>query len=279
MQDVLVKAMWLNEHLNDPSLVIADCRFDLTNPSAGKNAYEESHIPGAVYFHLDEELSGPVEKHGGRHPLPDLTTFAALLGDKGIDHEKTVIVYDDQGGAMAARLWWMLQYLGHERVAVLDGGFTGWREAGYSVTSEKTTILPTQFDIHIRKPKQLVQMEEIQKGENPLIDSREPDRYHGKVEPIDKKAGHIPGALNRFWKENLTEGQHWKSSQTLKREWSFISSQDAPIVYCGSGVTACANMLALQRAGIHHARLYLGSWSDWISYEENPVHTSLDSGV
>ncbi|WP_342743127.1 sulfurtransferase [Marininema halotolerans] len=272
---MLVSSTWLKEYLQDESLVLADCRFNLAKPSEGKNAYDDRHIPGAVYFHLDDELSGPVTTHGGRHPLPDRTSFANLLGEKGIDQKKTVVIYDDQGGAMAARLWWMLKYLGHENVAVLNGGFTAWEKAGYPVTSEPTRVIPTYFEPDIKEPDQLVQMDEVRRGDMLLIDSREPKRYQGIEEPIDKKAGHIPGAVNRFWKENLMDDQHWKSSQTLKEEWSFISSQTAPIIYCGSGVTACANLLALQHAGYPHGRLYLGSWSDWVSYDDNPVKKGI----
>ena len=171
---------------------------------------------------------------------------------------------------MAARLWWLLRYLGHEPVAVLDGGYQGWKEKGYPVTAERIQPSPVRFVPRIRHPEWLVDMEEVRRHRGLLIDSRDPERYAGRFEPIDAKAGHIPGAVNRFWKDNLAEGQRWKSREELRRDFSFIPDGERPIVYCGSGVTACANLLALHLAG-REGRLYAGSFSDWISYEENPI--------
>lgn len=268
----LVTPDWLFEHREDPELVVVDCRFELADPEAGERAYRQSHLPGARYLDLEKDLSGPVGKHGGRHPLPDREAFAETLGRRGIDESKLVIAYDAQGGAMAARLWWMLHYLGHPEVAVLDGGYQGWVEKGYPVTADMPQPLPVRFRPRIES-EMLVGVDEVKKHVGLLIDSRDPDRFAGRDEPIDAKAGHIPGAVNRFWKENLKEDGSWKSVEELKKEWAFAFEDEAPIVYCGSGVTACANLLALHAAGHRGARLYAGSWSDWITYRENPVQT------
>ncbi|MDR6226108.1 sulfurtransferase [Desmospora profundinema] len=261
----------LRGHHDDPDWVVVDCRFDLADQEAGRQAYEQGHIPGARYMDLERDLSGPVGKHGGRHPFPDLDRFVEKLGAAGIDDTKTVVAYDDQGGAMAARLWWMLRYLGHERAAVLNGGFQGWKKAGHPVTQEKPEPTPTRFHPRIRQPERLVGMEETKAEKGWVIDSRERERYEGKREPIDAKAGHIPGAVHYFWKDNLEEGQRWKSAEVIRERFSDLPKDSRPIVYCGSGVTACANLLALHLAGFENARLYAGSWSDWISYEENPI--------
>ncbi|PMB02583.1 sulfurtransferase [Fischerella thermalis CCMEE 5273] len=267
----LISAERLRYHLEEPDWVIVDCRFDLANPTAGKRAYEAGHIPKARYFDLEKDLSGPVGKHGGRHPFPDMDVFVAKLGKAGIDEEKTVVAYDDQSGAMASRLWWMLRYLGHKRIAVLDGGYQGWVKAGYPVTAAIPTPVPTRFTPNVRHPERLVGMEAVKSETGLVIDSRERERYLGIREPIDAKAGHIPGAIHYFWKENLDEGQRWKSKEAISERFSSLPSHSRPIVYCGSGVTACANLLALHLAGFPDARLYAGSWSDWISYKDNPI--------
>lgn len=212
----LVTPEWLYEHLKDPDLVVVDCRFDLTRPQSGKEGYRRNHIPGALYLDLEKDLSAPVGIHGGRHPLPDVDRFADRLGEVGIDRRRTVVAYDDQGGAMAARLWWMLRCLGHEAVFVLNGGYTAWTEMGYPVNDEVPRPEPTRF---VPNPNRdlLVGMEEVKAWDGLLIDSREPARYEGKAEPIDAKAGHIPGAVNRFWKENLGEDGRWKNPAEMKK--------------------------------------------------------------
>lgn len=267
----LVDIETLYNHLDHSDWIVVDCRFDLKEVDQGRQDYEQGHIPGARFMDLNRDLSGSISKHGGRHPLPDMDQFVEKLGRMGIDQDKTVVAYDDQGGAMAARLWWMLRHLGHERVAVLDGGFQSWLDAGHPVTQVVPAPNETGFIPHIRHPERLVGMEETKAEKGWVIDSRDRDRYEGKVEPIDAKAGHIPGAVHHFWKNNLAEGQRWKSAEEIREQFSYLSKGSRPIVYCGSGVTACANLLALQLAGIEDARLYLGSWSDWISYEENPI--------
>lgn len=258
-------------------VVLADCRFQMGQPDGGRRAYEAGHLPGALYFDLEEELSGPVGVHGGRHPMPDLGVLLLKLGALGIDKDTEIIAYDDQAGAMASRLWWMLRFLGHEKVYLLDGGYSRWVEAGYPVTAEPTEARePKVFGGRVSN-RLLVVMEDVREKlgwpGSVLIDSREHKRYLGEEEPIDKKAGHIPGAVNRFWRENLNEGGWWQDPAALKERFASISPDQEIIVYCGSGVTACPNLLALAEAGRPDAKLYMGSWSDWISHAGNPVAT------
>lgn len=258
-------------------IVLADCRFQLGQPMSGRQAYLRSHLPGAIFVDLEEDLSGPVTEHGGRHPMPDLGRLLLKLGSWGIDHTATVIAYDDQGGAMASRFWWLLRFLGASKVYVMDGGFSAWVQAGYPVTDELPEAPePKVFGSRVRNSL-LVVMEDVReklgKPGTVLIDSREPKRYRGEEEPIDKAAGHIPGAVNRFWKDNLDAGGRWKEREALKERFAGIAPDQEIIVYCGSGVTAIPNILALAEAGRPDAKLYLGSWSDWISYPENPIAT------
>ncbi|MFD2924044.1 sulfurtransferase [Halobacillus naozhouensis] len=273
----LVSADWLNDHIGDEKVVVADCRFDLSNPDKGRNDYNEGHIPGATYFDLEKDLSGQVKKHGGRHPLPQIDEFAAKLSSAGIGETKYVVAYDDQGGAMAARLWWLLKYLGHDQVAVLEIGYSEWANQGYPTTIDEGTPEKAVFTPNIR-PGMVVGMEEVsEKKESSnvaLIDARAPERYRGEVEPMDKKAGHIPGAENLFWKENISSEGKWKSKSELQGRFDFLQNKEEIIAYCGSGVTASANVLALKEAGFgDQVKLYVGSWSDWSSYDENPVET------
>jgi thiosulfate/3-mercaptopyruvate sulfurtransferase len=257
------------------NFVLADCRFQLGQQGSGREAYGKGHLPGAVYLDLEEDLSGPVGAHGGRHPMPDLGVLSLKLGQKGIDRETEVIVYDDQGGAMASRLWWMLRFMGHEQVYLMDGGYSRWVKKGYPVTDKLPEAIPQKTFGGRVKNRMLVVMEDVQEKLSwpgtVLIDSREVKRYLGEEEPIDKKAGHIPGAVNRFWKDNLDADGLWKDKEALKERFASISPDQEIIVYCGSGVTACPNLLALAEAGRPDAKLYLGSWSDWISYEGNVV--------
>ncbi|MFC4619628.1 sulfurtransferase [Camelliibacillus cellulosilyticus] len=271
--DQIVSQDWLKTRLDDPSMIIADCRFNLAEPSEGKRLYLESHIPGAVYFDLEKDLSSPVAEHGGRHPLPDAKTFASKLSEAGIDHTKTVIAYDDQKGSMAARLWWLLRYFGHQSVAVLDEGFSAWKEKGFPTTAVLPKRSTAQFVPNVQHDwvVPMAGVKQLSKGE-PLIDSRAPNRFRGENESIDPKAGHIPGAENWFWEDNIENGR-WKSPEQLRDRFEPLNHKSQVTVYCGSGVTACANILAMTRAGIKNVRLYPGSWSDWISYPDNPIET------
>lgn len=272
----IVSLSWLKEHLQDADLVIVDCRFVLGQPESGQTLYRESHLPGAIYLDLERDLSGPKREHGGRHPLPDIDEFARTMGRAGIDRSKTVVAYDDQGGAMASRLWWMLRYAGHPRVYVLDGGFSAWKAAGYPVTAEQPVPKPTTFEPQVQADL-LLGMEHVRarlgKPGTTIIDSREKKRYLGLEEAIDPVAGHIPGAVNRFWKDALDENGRWKDAAGQRERFAGIDPEKEIVVYCGSGVTACPNVLALEEAGFRNVKLYAGSWSDWISYKDNPVAT------
>ncbi|MEH7545275.1 sulfurtransferase [Neobacillus vireti] len=267
---------WLLKHLNDVNVKIVDCRFSLAEPQKGKINYLQSHLPGAVYFDLEQDLSGTVGDHGGRHPLPDVDVFVNKLENAGINHEITVIAYDDGEGAFAARFWWLLKYLGHENVYVLDGGFKNWLKADFPVTADIPTFKREDFRLSLRS-ELLATYEEVKaavaKQDKVLIDSREAKRYLGLEEPIDKKAGHIPGALNKPWMEGLRGGRYLPNSVQMQR-FSDLDLNQPIIVYCGSGVTAVPNFLALKQAGFKNVKLYVGSFSDWISYEENKIESS-----
>ena len=273
----LVTVEWLAAHLVDPAVVIVDCRFELAKPTAARAAYEEAHIPGAAYLDLDRDLSGPKTAHGGRHPLPDPAVFARTLGDLGIDDTVTVVAYDIPQAAIAPRLWWMLRYLGHDRVSVLDGGWPAWRAAGLPVAGgqgEQPRRPPRRF-VPQPRPDLTVTVEEVRRlagGRGCLVDSRAPERYRGEVEPLDPVAGHIPGARNLPWNEALDAQGRLKPREALAERFRGI--EQGAVVYCGSGVTACANLLAMDEAGVPGARLYPGSWSDWCSYPENPAATA-----
>jgi thiosulfate/3-mercaptopyruvate sulfurtransferase len=270
----IVPVKWLLARLYEPDIIIVDCRFQLGKPESGRNAYEEAHIPGAVYLDLEQDLSGPVGEHGGRHPLPDVATLAARLGRAGIGNEFRVVAYDDQGGAMASRLWWLLSYLGHEAVYVMDGGFSAWQTLGLPVSSEQKVIFPKTF-VPVPRHEMVADMEEVKaKVGTPgvvVVDSREGPRFRGEVEPIDPVAGHIPGARNLFWAEGRRADGTWKSADEQAARFADLSRDDEIIVYCGSGVSATPNVMALQEAGFKRVKLYAGSWSDWISYTHNPI--------
>lgn len=275
--EAIVSMKWLLARLYEPDIVIVDCRFALGDPEAGQRAYREERIPGAYYMDLERDLSAPKGEHGGRHPLPDAASLAGVFGRAGIDGSVRVVAYDDQGGAMASRLWWLLQYLGHERVYVLDQGYSAWKAAGFPVVSAEPDVkVPRRFEPHIR-PELLADMEEVRgklgREDVVLIDSREAPRYLGRQEPIDPVAGHIPGAVNRFWKDALTPEGGWRPAERQQERFADIPEDREIIVYCGSGVTACPNVLALREAGYRNVKLYAGSWSDWISYEGNPIAT------
>jgi thiosulfate/3-mercaptopyruvate sulfurtransferase len=268
-----VSVDWLQDHLNDSQVAIADCRFNLMQPHLGAQQYQEGHIPGAYYLDLNQDLSSPVGIHGGRHPLPDPDLLANTLEIMGIHSEPPagptwVVAYDDSRLAFAARLWWLLRYLGHDRVVVLDGGFSGWKASGYEVSSDlppiktgnfipaiQSNLVLTRDQVNIRKDLPTVA----------LVDSREGDRYRGEREPIDPVAGHIPGAVNYPWQEVTDAEGYLRSPQEQRQRWQTLSNSDEIIVYCGSGVTACVNLLSLTLANLP-GKLYAGSWSDWCSY-------------
>jgi thiosulfate/3-mercaptopyruvate sulfurtransferase len=271
----IVSADWLFDHLDDPQVAIADCRFSLADPHLGRNHYQTSHLPGAYYFDLNQDLSSPVGKHGGRHPLPDPATLAAKLSACGIHSGTTkpptlIVAYDDSRFAFAARFRWLLRYLGHDQVAVLDGGFGGWKAAGYPVTDIAPSAQAGQFVPRVRADW-VVDIETVKARKDlpnvVLVDSREGDRYRGEREPIDPIAGHIPGAVNYPWMDVTTEQGYVRSAEEQVQRWTDLQKAEEILVYCGSGVTACVNLLSLELAGHSNSKLYAGSWSDWCSYQ------------
>ncbi|MBF2027743.1 MAG: sulfurtransferase [Oscillatoriales cyanobacterium C42_A2020_001] len=275
MMAPLVSVSWLFDHLDDPQVAIADCRFSLAQPALGRQQYEESHIPGAYYLDLNQDLSSPVTKHGGRHPLPNPDALAQKLNQMGVysasaNRSTLVVAYDDSRFAFASRLWWLLRYLGHNNVAVLDGGWTAWNAAGYPTTPAIPATKMGHF-IPNPHPEKVVDIAQVKaQKELPgviLVDSREGDRFRGEREPIDPIAGHIPGAMNYPWQDVTNEQGLARSPEDQRQRWQAISDFNEVIVYCGSGVTACVNLLSLELAGISNAKLYAGSWSDWCSYE------------
>lgn len=270
----LVTADWVAAHLDAPDVVVFDCRFDLTHPGTGREQYAQGHIPGALYLDLEQDLSRPKQAHGGRHPLPEIVSFCRKMGALGVDEAVTVVAYDAQQGSMAARLWWMLRYLGHDRVRVLDGGWGAWLAGGYPVGRDVRTRAPRTFVPRVRSGA-LVDIEELRRRRSTavrLVDSRAPERYRGEVEPLDPVAGHIPDAANLPWNGNVDAQGFLKPVEALQERFADLREDRGEIVvYCGSGVTACVNLLAMAEAGITNARLYLGGWSDWCSYQENPV--------
>lgn len=269
--NLIVSPEWLAANTENPQVVIIDCRFSLADAELGQKQYQESHIPGAFYLDLNRDLASPVDKHGGRHPLPNIAELADKLSAIGIDFQNTlVVVYDDSRLAFAARLWWLLRYMGHSKVAVLDGGFSGWKAAGYPVTNILPEPREGKFVPELRS-NWIVDIEAVKARKDlpgkVLVDSRESDRYLGLREPIDPIAGHIPGAVNYPWQDVTDEGSKVRSRSEQKQRWSELETDAEIMVYCGSGVTACVNLLSLEIAGIPHAKLYPGSWSDWCSYQ------------
>lgn len=262
------------------SLVIVDVRYDLMNAEAGAEAYRAGHLLGAHYANLSHELSSPMRENGagGRHPLPEPAQLARYLGSIGMNVHSHVIAYDDQGGAMASRLRWLLQWLGHQGdVSVLEGGYKGWEEAGYPVATEipqKVAGIEYEFALNneIVVDRSYV-LNAIGQAGIVIIDSRDGARYRGDTEPMDKAAGHIPSAVNHFWQEGKRTDGTWKSASEQAERFSTIDKDAEVIVYCGSGVTATPNVFALQEAGFRNVKLYAGSWSDWSSDSGNPVAT------
>jgi len=268
---------WLQEHLNDVNIRVVDCRFNLSDADEGIQLYLQDHIPGAVYFHLNKDLSKSVSDHGGRHPLPDNEQFKQTLEQAGIDNRTIVIAYDGGEGLFASRLWWMLNYVGHEKVFVLDGGYKGWEEAGYQIDRDVPTYEKAQFEIKVNHQiiasyEEVKELVEKRNEKTILIDSRDKNRFLGIEEPIDHRAGHIPGAINKAWMESYENGL-FKSSDKQEKRFAELDKSNSLIIYCGSGVSATPNFMALKSAGYSNVKLYAGSFSDWISYEENEVET------
>jgi len=273
----LVSAAELAAHLDDAGWVTCDCRHDLADVEAGRRAYGVSHVPGARFVHLDHDLSAPMTGRNGRHPLPDPERFARGAGELGIGNGSQVVAYDSSGGYYAARLWWMLRWLGHDAAAVLDGGWDAWVKAGLPVTSETPPARSARFRPRIRDDVSIAAGQiaaRISQLPPLLVDARSPDRFRGENETLDPVAGHIPGAVNRFFKLNLEADGRFKPPVVLRQELALALGDIPPsqvVHYCGSGVTACHNLRAMEVAGLAGSRLYPGSWSEWVSDRSRPV--------
>lgn len=272
----LVDAATLATHLGDPDWVILDVRHQLADTAYGQRVYAESHIPGAVFLHCDDDLSGDKTGGNGRHPLPDPEKLAQRFGEIGIGSQTQVVVYDDANGMIAGRLWWLLRWLGHDRVALLDGGLSSWQAVNGALTQELPQIRPASFVATICD--RCVDADYVQSflatSRMHLIDARSPDRFRGENETIDPVGGHIPGAVNRFFRENLQADGCFKPAAALRTEWLAVLAGALPqqvVHQCGSGVSACHNMLAMEIAGLPGSRLYPGSWSEWCSDSKRPV--------
>jgi thiosulfate/3-mercaptopyruvate sulfurtransferase len=267
----------LQELLGKPRLAVIDCRFDLMNPDAGRRAYLTAHIPAARYADLNRDLSAPIGPSTGRHPLPAPDAFATRLGTLGVGDDTQVVAYDDANGSMAARLWWLLRWLGHDAVAVLDGGYKAWIAAGGALEPGEPEPGTEHFTPRVDFYAALSTAELEQALSEPkwkLVDARAPERFAGTVEPIDAVAGHIPGAVNHPFTANLDADGRFLPAAELRRRWvERLAGSDAKdlVAMCGSGVTACHNLLSLEAAGLPGARLYAGSWSEWIRDPRRPV--------
>ena len=260
---------------------IVDCRFNLMHPDSGRKEYHDGHIPGSVYAHLDDDLAGPVTAASGRHPLPDPEMFVQTAGQWGIDNETQVVVYDHANGAIAARLWWLLRWLGHNKVAVLDGGMSAWTGAGGELETKGVEFTPRTF-VGTPDPSLVATTDEIAAAvaagdELNLVDARDAPRFDGEMEPIDTVAGHIPGALNMPFVDGVGPDGVWLSVEHHGRRWDKLLSgrPERPLItMCGSGVTACHLLLSARLSGRPEPRLYVGSWSEWIRDEKRPVATA-----
>lgn len=279
----LISPATLAENLENPNWVVVDCRFALDNPPRGQHDYDASHIPGAVYAHLDHDLSSPIVRGvTGRHPLPDAEELVSKLGAWGIDSSVQVVAYDDNVGGFAARLWWLLQWLGHENVAVLDGGWARWIAEGHATSSSVDARTPRVFTPHPRAdmiadaPDVLAMLNQ---PDYRILDARAPERYRGDIEPIDPVAGHIAGAETAPYMGNIGADGTFLPPDALKQRFEVVFAGAAPdhvVCYCGSGVTAAHNVLAIKHAGLGDVKLYPGSWSEWITDPARPTAKGSD---
>lgn len=273
----LISTDVLAAHLDDPSFAIVDCRYKLDDETWGEHEYVARHIPRATYAHLGHDLAGPKSGTNGRHPLPDVRALAQIFGRLGIGNETQVVAYDQDSGMYASRLWWMLRWLGHDAVAVLDGGFAKWTAEHRPTASGEERVRPREFTPAVRRDAAVDAGRVAALASDRawhLVDARAPERFRGETEPIDKTPGHIPGAANHFYQWNLNERGTFRAPDELRaklRESIGDVPPDHIICYCGSGVTACHNLLALEHAGLKGAKLYPGSWSEWSADPSRPV--------
>jgi thiosulfate/3-mercaptopyruvate sulfurtransferase len=275
----VVSSDQLSRYLDDPDWIVFDCRFTLTNTEAGRASYQQGHIPGARYVHLDDDMSSAVTPTSGRHPLPDVKIFSEKLSRWGVDASKQVVVYDDSFGSMAVKMWWLLRWLGHDNVALLDGNWPIWAKQKLPVSTALPTIVATNFVANVHN-ELVVDTTEVDFARRErcsvLIDARPEQRFAGEREPLDKVAGHIPGSINWVYEENLDFDGTYLPAEELKEAYLKLMHNLKPqqvIHTCGSGVTACHNMLAMEIAGLHGSKLYAGSWSEWITDPSRPVAT------
>jgi thiosulfate/3-mercaptopyruvate sulfurtransferase len=276
LTNLLVSAEDLAAH---PEWRVFDCRHDLKNTEYGRQAYARGHIPGALFLHLDDDLSGVKDGRNGRHPLPDVADFAQRMSAFGVDATTQVVAYDNEGGIFASRLWWMLRWLGHDKVAVLDGGLAGWKRSKRALEETLPVVTPRVFT---PQPRNMTVdggqvLSELQSQKMLIVDARSPERFRGENETLDPVGGHIPGAVNRFYFDNLDDdGCFFKPVAELRAEFDAMLAgrpAESVVQQCGSGVTACHNMLAMELAGLSGSKLYPGSWSEWCADASRPVAT------
>jgi thiosulfate/3-mercaptopyruvate sulfurtransferase len=280
--DHLIEVADLKDSIGSADCRVIDCRFDLMQPEKGRTEYLAGHIPGALYADLDRDLAGPVTEDSGRHPLPGVADFKATLERWGIGNETQVVVYDYASGGLAARLWWMLRWVGHTQVAVLNGGLKAWCKNDGELATEVPEFPDSDFT-EVPDLGRVTTTEEISSsittaGDPHLVDARDRPRFDGQTEPIDTVAGHVPGAVNFPFSEAVNADGTWKSAEELHRMWIEVLGSETPApfsVMCGSGVTACHLVLAARLAGLDEPRVYVGSWSEWIRDRSRPIAPEL----
>ena len=281
MYKTIISSKNLKDIINDKNLIIFDCRYNLMEKDSGFKSYIESHIKNAHYINLELDLSSNITKHSGRHPLPSILKFSSILNSFGVNSNSQIVVYDDENSSMCSRMWWMLKLVGIENCAVLDGGFQSWLASKLEIDSEIPLKVKQENIEYSYNNNYIVETEELkillEKKDIHLVDARDKDRFEGKIEPIDNKAGHIPGAINLPFKNNLEKNGQFKKVSELKEIFNDITKDTSKSIVnmCGSGVTACHNLLAMEHCGIKYSRIYVGSWSAWSSYDD----TNINIGV